>query len=136
MQISCFIAIVWPRGITYLDWIKNQLGTLGKVVYVKDFTLNNKGAYQFYKNAHRSFGDTKIHKALHHYFKNILPPYQCAAIVFDTTACVNEIQKLKEKIRSYIGQGYWSIHTVDNHQETIELGEWVFDEKIMRKLTH
>ena len=131
---NSFIAIIWPRAINYAGWIQKQLSAKGEVIYKKDFTLNNKGPYLFYKNAHRKINDSTIRNALSHYFKNMIPPYKCAAIVFESKESLPELVKLKEKIRNYVGIGYWSIHIVDNHKETIELGEWVLDDTILNKI--
>ena len=123
-----YIAVIWPRGISHLDGIRDILSQFAPIIYEKDFTLDKYGPVLLYQVCQLGISPASAEKKIKNDYllPGMIGPYQFHAFLFQTKKQLREIVEVKQKIRDYVGCSYWSIHIDDNHSETQKLADALF----------
>jgi hypothetical protein len=126
-----FISIVWPIAQGKDPQIEQLFNKHGKIKYKKPVKLSPSQAYYLLKTAHPHIPNMKEH--VNWYFPPgvINHPARVYVLTYDSmetaVACKHAVRRL------FSGLQYRSIHINDTHQETIELAQFFFGKKTVRK---
>lgn len=128
---DCFIALVWDAAKGEDEALEN---CFDKIVYKKTITLNEKASHFLIKECYKN--ETWI-GAQENRFKGVLGKQKFCfpnslkgnvrIYIFQNDNLEN-VLKIKDKVRSIFNIGKHSIHITDNNKETIELASYILNE--------
>lgn len=132
-----FIAIIWPRGESFIDAIKSIMSTKCNLLYQKTFFLENDGPKFLDQWAHPRQAVSRILKnAINYIPVGMVAPYKFHTLLFKTDMSLFDIINMKNVIRTMVGASYFSIHIDDYNSESQNLAQMVFDDMQLDAICH
>lgn len=140
---NTYVAVVWPRAISYLPQIKKALSGCGTLLYQKNFNLFNNGPSLFFQLIHPEIFHGRIQDRLEgkyeQFIRNYIPygmqmPYRFCVILFESQRSVSQILKCKYAIRQALKMSFFSIHINDSRQEALAAAQVVFDDEAIARI--
>lgn len=134
---NTLIAIIWPRAQAGIETIKSIMEPNCTLIYQKGFSLENDGLKYLDHFAHKSKTFKEVHQhAILYAPADIIPPYKCYAILFETDMKSSQVRDMKKNIRDTVGSTYFSIHIDDRNRDSELLAEKVFDDAILEAISN
>jgi hypothetical protein len=126
---NTYIAFVWPTAKNY----DMELDTLfPNIVFRKQIKLNENGAHNLLSQIYK--GESWLGTIENNFYGVISKLVECfntfdpiRIVVFQEESLDNVI-KIKEKVRTVFGKGKHSIHITDTHEESIRLSQLIFND--------
>lgn len=129
---NTLVTIIWPRAQENIETIKAIMEPNCTLIYQKGFSLENDGLKYLDHFAHKSKTVKEIHQhAILYGPADIIPPYKCYAILFETDMKSSDVRAMKKEIRNKVGSTYFSIHIDDRNRQSQRLAEKVFDDSVL-----
>jgi len=126
---NTYIAFIWPTAQGYDKKIEK---IIPNIVYRKDIVLNFNGAHNLLSQIY--YGEDWLGTAKNNFIGAQVKVMECfktfrpVRIVAFQSESLNEVFKIKEKIRNVFNVGKHSIHITDTKEEAVRVARVVFND--------
>lgn len=133
-----FVAFLWPSG---LKKISETEFLFDNIIYKKKLTLTSKGAlnllYQCYHHMDWIGTEENRYQGLHQKLIECFPANgDILMIIFQAKKGIDQVCKLKKKIRDINGIGYSSVHITDTPEESLRIASLLCSENGLHYLNN
>ena len=129
---------IWPSAVGHDEEVKNILNDNFEIVYYKEISLNENGAFQYLAQIYKEYswaqnngdGFSGVYRKLLPCF----PTFNPVRVYFIATDDYAKVTAVKEKIRDIFGLEKHSLHATDNYEETLEMSEILLNDNTIQFL--
>ncbi|WP_092998995.1 hypothetical protein [Thiohalomonas denitrificans] len=134
---NVYIAILWPSSNKKSIPIDT---TFGRVIYEKKVKLTYRGAHnlitQVYANEHWLGKEEEHYRGAEGKLAPCFGNGEDLRVVAFQAESIEQVTKIKTKVREMVGIGKHSIHITDTHEEAVRVSRLLFNENAVHFLNH
>lgn len=134
---NIFIAFLWPSGKGYKEEVESAFS---RVVYKKEIELSENGAFnllfELYNHMDWVGNEKNGYKGIQRKLIECFPNFNKFTVIVFQSDSIEDVRKIKERVRNIYNLGYSSIHITDTKEEALNISRYLFNKNGLHFLNY